>query len=183
MNNSPRPYEVYRHFKGNIYQVLTLAEDCEDGSMQVVYQALYSPFKVYVRSLEVFTSKVDKEKYPNVEQEYRFQIQNEDCLNSFITTKTPSKEFEVPKKVLDNNIDDLDNDTIDPLLMEFLDSDTYEEKINILVALHSRINQDMINTIAMALDIEINDGDIETRFEAIKNCLVTFQKYEINRRN
>lgn len=170
MKNSPKPYEIYKHFKGNLYQVLTLAEDSEDHSMHVVYQALYSPYKIYVRSLEAFTSKVDTEKYPKVEQEYRFEIQD----------KILSKEPDMLEAVVEE-VDDLDNDVIDPLLMEFLDSDTYEEKLNILVALHSRINQDMINTIAMALDIEINDGDIETRYEATKNCLATFEKYECNR--
>lgn len=179
MKNSPKPYEIYKHFKGNMYQVLTLAENSEDGSMQVVYQALYSPFKVYVRSLEMFTSKVDSKKYPNENQEYRFQIQDDINVATQITVKAPSNV--VIDTAVENDIDDLDNDVIDPLLMKFLDSDTYEEKLSILVALHSSINHEMINTIAMALDIEINDGDIETRYEATKNCLVTFEKYECNR--
>jgi len=50
-----------------------------------------------------------------------------------------------------------------------------------LVGLHNRINQDMINTIAVALDVEVNEGNLEERYEAIKNCLITFEKYECNR--
>lgn len=72
-------------------------------------------------------------------------------------------------------------EVMEPLLLEFLDSDTYEEKMNILVALHSRVNDDMINTMALALDVEVNEGKLENRYEALKNCLATLQRYECNR--
>ena len=51
MRNNPNPFEIYRHFKGNKYQILTLAKDSEDGRKKVVYQALYDPFEVYVRDV------------------------------------------------------------------------------------------------------------------------------------
>ena len=64
---------VYRHFKGKEYRVLSKAENTETGETMVVYKALYGEFKVYVRPYEMFMSKVDKIKYPNIEQEYRFE--------------------------------------------------------------------------------------------------------------
>lgn len=70
---------------------------------------------------------------------------------------------------------------IDPLVMEFLDADSYEERLNILAALHCRITDEMINTMSVAIDVEINEGDIEERYEALKTCLVTLEKYECNR--
>ena len=70
---------------------------------------------------------------------------------------------------------------LDPLVMEFLDADTYEQRLNILVALHGRITDEMINTMAVAVDLEVKEGDIETRYEELKNCLLTFEKYECNR--
>ena len=70
---------------------------------------------------------------------------------------------------------------IDPLVMEFLDADSYEQKLNILAALHNRITDEMINTMAIATDIEIKDGNVEERYEELKNCLLTFEKYECNR--
>jgi len=71
--------------------------------------------------------------------------------------------------------------SLDPLLMAFLDADTYEEKLNVLVALRGRITDDMINTMAVSLDVEVNDGDLEERYEALKYCLLTMKRYECNR--
>lgn len=64
---------IYRHFKGNLYLVEDLAEDSETGEMLVAYRALYGKCKLYVRPLDMFLSKVDKEKYPDIKQEYRFE--------------------------------------------------------------------------------------------------------------
>ena len=64
---------VYRHFKGNKYLVHFIAEHTETGEMYVVYQALYDDCKMYIRPYDMFTSLVDTEKYPNADQEYRFE--------------------------------------------------------------------------------------------------------------
>lgn len=70
---------------------------------------------------------------------------------------------------------------IDPLVLQFLDADSYERRLEILRMLHNRIDHDMINTMAVAVDVEIKDGDIESRYEELKSCLLTFEKYECNR--
>ena len=44
--------------------------------MLVIYQGLYSPFETYARPYDMFNSKVDKEKYPNIKQEYRLERVN-----------------------------------------------------------------------------------------------------------
>lgn len=66
--------KIYRHFKGNAYQVLMLAKDSEipDRSL-VIYQGLYGNKDIYARELNMFLSPVDKQKYPEVEQYYRFE--------------------------------------------------------------------------------------------------------------
>ncbi len=63
---------TYRHFKGNLYKVLMLAKDSETLEDVVVYQNLKTG-GYWVRPLSMFTSLVDREKYPDVKQEYRFE--------------------------------------------------------------------------------------------------------------
>ena len=65
--------DIYRHFKGNRYEIVAVAEDCEDGSPQVVYKALYPPYKIYVRPYFDFVEKLDRNKYPRAEQKHRFE--------------------------------------------------------------------------------------------------------------
>lgn len=69
---------VYKHFKGNLYEVIAIAYDSETNNETeprklVVYKALYGDGKVWVRDYDMFVSKVDKDKYPDVLQQYRFE--------------------------------------------------------------------------------------------------------------
>lgn len=65
---------IYRHFKGGEYKIITIAEHTETGEMLVIYRDIHKPnIPVYARPYDMFASKVDKEKYPDVAQEYRFE--------------------------------------------------------------------------------------------------------------
>ena len=72
---------IYKHFKGDYYLVEDIAIHSETDEKMVVYRSLYGDNSLYVRPYDMFISKVDKEKYPNVEQEYRFQLQNIESKN------------------------------------------------------------------------------------------------------
>ena len=67
------PGDVVRHFKGNKYEILHIAQDSETMEKMVVYRALYGERSVWVRPLEMFLSPVDREKYPDVLQQWRFE--------------------------------------------------------------------------------------------------------------
>lgn len=69
-----RPLDFVRHFKGNSYQIICIAIHSETREKMVVYQALYGDYDIYARPYDMFLSKVDKEKYPDVEAVYRFEI-------------------------------------------------------------------------------------------------------------
>ena len=67
---------VYRHFKGDYYLVEDLARDSETGELCVIYRKLYEDGSLWIRPLSMFLSKVDREKYPDAAQEYRFELQD-----------------------------------------------------------------------------------------------------------
>ncbi len=208
MRPNPRPQEIYRHFKGNIYQIITLARHSESGVKMVVYQQLYAPFEVYVRPLEMFMSKIDARKYPNEKQVYRFErldIRGEEAaaplketsvqtLNRILSRGKKEQEQEpVPEPAPAPAAEPAqpaagtqahetgDSDALDKGVLEFLDADSYEKKLQILSMLHPRITDAMIDTMAVSLDTEVKEGDIETRYNEIRNCLLTMERFECNR--
>ena len=69
---------TYRHFKGKLYKVLDIVYDSESNNDKeykkvVIYEALYGDHLKWARPYEMFASLVDKEKYPEVKQKYRFE--------------------------------------------------------------------------------------------------------------
>ena len=64
---------LYKHFKGTIYEVIGIATHSETQEQLVIYRQTSDKNKLWARPLEMFISKVDKNKYPNVKQEYRFE--------------------------------------------------------------------------------------------------------------
>lgn len=67
---------IYKHFKGDYYLVVDIAKDSETKKEFVVYRRLYEDGGLWIRPLDMFLSEVDHEKYPNVKQKYRFELQN-----------------------------------------------------------------------------------------------------------
>lgn len=200
MSFIPGPQEIYRHFKGGLYQVMTVAEHTETGERLVIYQALYGDFKIYARPLSLFTGKVDRAKYPDAVQELRFQLQG--AGGGMRQGDTASWQGDAV--AVHGNITPLQGDisagqeravpeaesvpggekhdaALDPFLLEFLDADSYEQRLNILAGLRHRITDEMITTMAVACDIEVGAGDLEERYAALKTCLLTLERYECNR--
>lgn len=61
----------------NIYKINNTYYHDEDIKEDLVlYKALYDDKGIYARPIDMFLSEVDKEKYPDVEQKYRFELFN-----------------------------------------------------------------------------------------------------------
>lgn len=75
--------DTVRHFKREyindnsaeyLYRILAFAQHTENGEKLVIYQALYPPYKTCARPYDMFISEVDRQKYPDIKQKYRFEV-------------------------------------------------------------------------------------------------------------
>jgi hypothetical protein len=208
----PRPGQIYKHFKKNLYQIITVAIHSETGEKMVVYQALYGDFKTYVRPLEMFIGEVDREKYPEALQRYRFEpVYTEDDENSGASfssadingmggrgetkvQKLPdepsySNRKEVPSEGIQKTeaestgekVTTQEEGSINPVLLEFLEAGSYDEKLHILLNKKKYITDKVINDMAVSIDCTLGDGDIEERIAEFAYCLQTHARFESRR--
>lgn len=191
MQRIPRSGEFYRHFKNNLYQIVTVATHTETGGKLVVYQALYGDYGIYARPLEMFVSEVDREKYPQAVQKYRFErVENPGDAQETVRAEKAQKEAGVKAVELgaakqigaaEAKAAETELDGVNPKLLAFLDADDTEEKYQILISMRDEIDDSLINNMAVAMDVVIPDGDVQKRYEQLKVCLKTKQRYELDR--
>ena len=190
----PKSGEIYRHFKNKLYQIVTVATHSETGEPLVIYQALYGDFAVYARPLSMFTSEVDHEKYPQVQQKYRFEkvemqqdkepvhpVQQKPETAAVSKMAEPETQPVSRPQEQSTEAESATEEGINPKLMAFLDADDFEEKYNILVSMRDTITDRLINDMAVVLDVVIPEGDLDDRYDALKNCVRTRQRYETMR--
>ena len=196
---NPLPGEKYLHFKNKLYQVIAVAKHSETMEPSVVYQALYGDFGVYIRPYDMFVSEVDHEKYPEVTQKYRFAYVDHTKNETLRTERAEHKKIPVNQNVeQQENVPDVTaavstaelqeqnmvqresdvEEQIDPWLLRFLDTDTMEEKYQIVCDIKNDITDRLIDDLAVAVDVVIPEGKLSDRYEQLKYCIRTRQKYE-----
>ena len=161
-----------------------LATDSETKERVVVYQALYGDFTVYVRPLAMFLSETDYTKYPDAAQKYRFEkVEKKEDAGVTETEESAGTSVVSDKVLTELAKEEMDEENrsytaLNPSVLAFLESHSYEDRLNILASLHDHITDDMINTMAVAIDVEIKPGDLEQRYMELKNCLLMKEKFE-----
>ena len=177
----PRPGEFYRHFKNRLYQVIAVAYDAETEQQVVVYQALYGDYRVWVRPLEIFLSRTDREKYPEASQEWRFErTVPEGPAQDVSVPEGPAQDVSPEGPAQDVSAVE-DSRTGTQVLLAFLDAETREEKKAALVSGMDRLTQRELDSIYMALDMPAQEGDVRAQVSGILSWMKTQERYESRR--
>lgn len=186
----PKANEIYKHFKGNMYQIVDIAIDSETSSELVIYRALYAPFTTYARELSMFMSKVDREKYPMATQEQRFELVVFDDATKnrreAITPNTSNSE-ETPVRVNSVNenraVETVDERAaksgISPVLLRFLETEGVAAQIECLTEIREQLTPEIMTSIEFSIGMEeAQRGDVYERYRGVKNYLDLKRKYE-----
>ncbi len=196
------PGQIYRHFKGRLYQVIAMAEHTETGEPLVIYQALYGTFKIYARPYEMFASEVDRSKYSVEEypQQYRFEpvelstgregaagdgsVSEEIAVKSLVTAEAYSFDSVSDRYAIssDGAVGYRKMQTGQEFLMAFLETDSYREKLDILQAIGNDCTETIVNSMALSLDMGLKGITVEECMEEIRQSLVLHMKYEGRRK-
>ena len=172
----------------------------ETKEKMVVYQALYGDYGIYVRPYDMFASEVDHEKYPQVKQVYRFtQVHPEEREEESDKVEVPDLTLELdesmepeqsaveeePKKMSEDQPAQEKQDVsggINPILLEFLDADTLEEKMHIMTFYRNQMDEALLNSIAISLDLVVDKKGLQETYDEIMNCLSMMKHFECTNR-
>jgi len=189
MNRIPQPGTFYRHFKNKLYQVIAVATHSETGEKMVVYQALYGDYQVYVRPLEMFISPVDRKKYPDAVQEYRFEQvfpgQMDKLEKNGNEPAAENSEDRGYAAAVENN-EEYDNKNQleeEPMghewLERFLDADRLEDRLAVLKQMEGHVTQRELDCIFLSLDLQLETGKTKTeQISALRRHIQLLRRYD-----
>ena len=189
----PRAGDKYRHFRGNVYQIVTMAKDSETGEAMVVYQALYGDFDTYVRPLSMFVEELDTGKYPEATQVHRFEplagmaqqvmpVPPAPQVDTWgVQTVAPAQPQTAAP--VQSQPQAPVQETIVDWMMKFFDTDDFDQKYSILKAMRNMegLTDNIIDNMAATLDFVIDDGDVDDRFGQLMKCVDTRRRFETSR--
>lgn len=188
MEKIPVAGEIYRHFKGDMYRVVTTARHAETEETFVVYQSLCGDFEILVLPLAGFTRKTDDGAdafvlIPAPEIVHGEAGRTEEPENSglFRMQGSNSEERSELRSVKTDTGGSEEESGLDAGLLAFLEAETYAEKLKVYSSLAGRVDEHMLNTIAVSMDLELSGGSVEEQYDNLKSCLLTLERYECSR--
>ena len=194
---TPVPGEFYRHFKNKLYQIIAVAVHSETGEEMVVYQALYGDFRVWVRPLDMFLEEVDREKYPDAVQKYRFErvrlVKPQNAEDSAKNATQPVQQASAAQKLSADSDSSAAQNTaaqtpdedqpVNRELLDFfdaMDEKNYDRMLECLTKLQPHATQKEMDDICMVLDIHppVGCDDVESQIMFIKRHLAMIRKFD-----
>ena len=194
MRTVPVPGEFYRHFKNRLYQIISIAYHSETNEAMVVYQALYGEYKMWVRPLSMFMEEVDRVKYPDVEQTYRFE--RVDLGNGLISgqcyAEQANTELAHTEKIhTENSSASASQKTapsgygeirpMSPYLLEFfdaMDEKKYDYMLEAVAKLAGQATQKEIDDICLVLDMQTIGQSVEEQIAEIRRHIRMLKKFD-----
>jgi hypothetical protein len=187
--NLPLAGEFYRHFKGNLYQVIGTAYDATTMAPLVVYQALYGNYRWYVRTAEEFLSPVNKD--PDSAVEYRFTKVNPGEEEKEVTMlrggdlevheirRNETVGVSLSKREEKITWSNPEEDQVRPELMRFLDAEKPKEKLLVLREIRGKIDEELMTSIELSIDLMPDEKEsLERRLELVEKNLEKRVRYE-----
>ena len=194
---TPVPGEFYRHFKNKLYQIIAVATHSETGEEMVVYQALYGDFRVWVRPLDMFLEEVDREKYPDAVQKYRFErvrlVKPQNAEDSAKNVTQPVQQASAAQKLSADSDSSAAQNTaaqtpdedqpVNRELLDFfdaMDEKNYDRMLECLTKLQPHATQKEMDDICMVLDIHppVGCDDVGSQIMFIKRHLAMIRKFD-----
>ena len=164
--------ELYRHFKGGLYRIVTIAQHTETSEGLVIYRSEDDPSKVWARPVVNFLSPVDRVKYPDAMQDMRFEkVEDGAGRTAAYTGYKPAKAAPAESSI----------NGLDPEVEAFLDAKSSSDRLHILASLNHRLTDEMLITMATAVDVELPEGDVRTKYLSLRESLMILGKYEGDR--
>lgn len=162
--------EIYKHFSGKLYQIVAIGRHAETMENYVIYQELFGGFEVYVVKREEFISCLDMDgkqvyKFEKVEKSSLVdeKMENVSATNSdkVETAACSTEENKVLNSEMEMAISQSKNKDGMRRFMEFLDADTYKEKLDIFMRMQDKLDERILVNIAASLDLVVDEKNID----------------------
>ncbi|MCI9079257.1 MAG: hypothetical protein HFH68_10105 [Lachnospiraceae bacterium] len=193
--NMPLPGSFYRYPDGSTLQIICIANNCIDKEKNIVYQKMFPPFDIWTEPLSTFIKETGNNgvqiykswETGNMPPGINIPANNMDIPASTIPESDVITDSMFREALLNGAIDRKiagkipDREIAEKGFMELLDARTYHEKYIIFTSLRKYLDKRLLNNIAVALDIVLEDGDEEEQYDSVLHCLQTFEHYETQR--